>query len=324
MAEAREDWAESAVIKGEELGEYLIEQFRNQDSNIYVRAYSVVVKKSGIDEDGLARYVADRFKYFVFSKDQIHQLREEDKSAHRRAEKIAKVKEDYIKDGTLGEFFLFLLTDGFLDVPMISHKIANKQSFEHEVYGADGIFFGEHQGEEKIGIGEAKMQKSFSAALEDAIESIYRFHSTDSASAWEQELNVAPAQLSGNLKRPEQVEKLAEILTEENYADYPVFHPIFLSYETRQLSDIDVGNVEMKVVSEKIKDHMESSDYIRRCKAKIEKTESTEIKVADLVFLFLPVSDLDRFRKKVLVEVFPSLEYVMGDVLKSMDGGGDN
>lgn len=310
MAGTTADWSDSTVLDSAELERYLLDACEDGSDNLLLNVYSIQISPQGYRIDDFARYSGDMFVYFVFPENKIRELREAGKSPHRRAQEIAGIKKDYKKDGTLGELILFMILDGFFDIPMVSHKIKNKQNYEQEVLGSDGVYFGIFQGEESIGIGEAKVYANLSQAIDSALDSIGRYHEAGSSTAIDQELNIAPTNLSDNLST-EQVDILADVLTEEQFSEYPLFHPILICHEAGSLNPIEKSSAPLDEKRKRIRDMLGNRDYLSKITDSQEDGSHDGIS-ANLLFLFLPVHDLDKFRQEVLTNIDPALRHVMG------------
>lgn len=306
------DWSNATVISEGELGRYIFQADTEDRTELCVKQYSIEVGPQGWNYNDFARYCGDRFVYFVFPENKVKELQEEDRQPHPRALEIAGIKANYERDGTLGEFILFLIVDGFFDIPMVSHKIASTQNFNLEVAGSDGVFFGELNSSQCIGLGEAKVYKNFQNAIDSAIASLNRFHEVGSSTAIKQELNIAPTNLSENLST-EQLEILAEALTERKFSNYPLFHPVLICYEESQF---DISQMPWDANESALRSEIISILKEKECLEPIEDkidSENYDISQAYLLFITLAVSDLDRFRKEILLKIDPGLKHILGD-----------
>lgn len=296
------NWESSTVINREEIGEYLY-KVKGDGKDIKVDCFSVKIKPSGFDVDGLCDYLGRKFSYFVFPEDEIKEMREDDKSPHRRASKKLGVGSNYKSEaGILGEILLFFIVEGFYDCPMVSHKILHKQDKNVPVLGADGVFIGEHNGETGILLGEAKTVEDLGNAIRKALESISEFHGSSSQEEIENELNVAPNRLSDNLD-DEHYDKITEIFTIENYRDYPLVHPIFICYQEESIEGVD-RRYSKTQAEQKIEETLSCEGYLDRINRSFGD-ETEKAKRADILFIFLPLSEFDDFRKKGLKEIVP-------------------
>lgn len=299
------DWGDSSIIESEELDRFFYESAKGEDENVIFHSYSVNVLESGFNLSGLEEYLGDKFADYVFPSERKKKLIDEGKSPTVRAQRKAGFNVDYQRDGNLGEFLLFLLVDGYFDIPMISHKIIRKQSYQHEVYGSDNLFFGEFRDDEYIGVGEAKVYGNVTDGAREAVDSISAFHDKNSRRYMEQELSLAPKNISQNLNQ-EQIDYLAEVMTAGGYSDFPILHPILICHGEEELEDVEGVSKSVKDVEEEIDDILEQKDYLSRVTGQVENGHS-RLDRAYLLFLILPVPDLDEFRKRTLTSIVPGI-----------------
>lgn len=299
------DWSKSTIIKSEELDRYFYQSMDDDDDNIIIHGYSVRILESGFNYSGLEEYLGDTFSDYVFPSKEKQELLEEGKSPAVRAQRKAGFGTDYQRDGNLGEFLLFLLTDGYFDIPMISHKIIYKQNYKHEVYGSDNLFFGEFQEQEHIGVGEAKVYGDVTDGVREAVDSISDFHNENSRRYMEQELSLAPKNISQNLE-PDQIDYLAEIMTEDGYSDYPIFHPVLVCYGQEDLQDVEDITKSIEEIEAEIDEILENEKYLSRIDNQVEQGHH-RLDRAYLLFLILPVAELDDFRKRMLTSIAPGI-----------------
>lgn len=303
-------WADSTIIDSGELDELFYRSSGDEDgSNLIIHGYSVKMSRSGFNYDGLEEFLGDKFADYVFPSEKKKELIKEGKSPGVRAQRKASFSKQYQQDGNLGEFLLFLLTDGYLDIPMISHKIIHKQNYKHEVYGSDNLFFGNFKDEEHIGVGEAKVYGNPVDGVREAIKSISDFHDQNARRYMEQELSLAPKNISKNLE-PEQIEYIAEVMSDGGYVDYPIFHPVFICHGQNDLQEVEDVTKSVSEIEEEIDAIIEDEDYLDRIEEQVSKGHH-RLSRAYLLFLLLPVADLDEFRKRMLTAIDPGLEYVI-------------
>jgi len=299
------DWSDSSIIESDELDRYFYESTAEDDENIIIHSYSIRVLESGFNYSELEEYLGDMFSDYVFPSKEKQRLQKKGKSPTVRAQRKAGFSTDYQRDGNLGEFLLFLLVDGYFDIPMISHKIIYKQNYKHEVYGSDNLFFGEFKEQEHIGVGEAKVYTNVIDGVREAIDSISDFHNENSRRYMEQELSLAPKNISQNLE-PEQIDYLAEIMTESSYSDYPIFHPVLVCYGQEDLQDVEDITKSIEEVEEEIDEVLKSENYLSRINNQVEEGHH-RLNRAHLLFLILPVAELDDFRKRMLTSIVPGI-----------------
>ena len=299
------DWADSTIIESEELNQFFYELMSDEDRNLVLHSYSVKITESGFNYDELVSYLGDTFSDYVFPSEKKQELRDNDKDPGVRALQKAGFTKQYQQDGNLGEFLLFLLTEGYFDMPMISHKIIRKQNYQNEVYGSDNLFFGEFKDREHIGVGEAKVYGRLKQGIKNAVDSITDFHDENSERYMDQELSLAPKNISQNLE-PEQIDYLADVMSEDEYSEYPIMHPVFVCYENEELKDVEDITKSSEEIEDDIDEILKQEDYLSAVDEKVDKGHH-RLNRAHLLFLFLPVADLDEFRKRALSSIVPGI-----------------
>jgi len=292
-------WRAYTIIEKEKLKEYLLSPSQMSDGRLEVQTHCITVGGGTIDTEGLIQFASDMFPYFVFPSDEVE---ERSLQVYRDAQARAGFRKDSQRDGLYGELLLFLLVDGLLDLPMISHKIAGKQNPQDEVKGSDGVFFGEYRGEEALGIGEAKIFGDKKDGIRDSIESTDRFHGSGGARMQNHELEVAANNLSTNLSR-ERIEELSERLTSSS-TSYRLVHPIFVGYEEDELNQMQAeamdGDELEKQLSEYIEEDEDMLSYIQD-----RLNEYKDLQKQWLVFFLLPVEDSDLFKQRLKEKIYP-------------------
>jgi len=162
-----------------------------------------------LDYDGFVSFLRNKFMFFALSEDEI----QESERPHLEAQHSSSdYRDDAKMDGRMGRLILFTMVEGFLDIPMMSHKLGWKQNPTDQVKGSDGLFFGEYEGSPTLGIGEAKMYTDLDDGIEEALDSTDRFHGEDSQLRNQHELTVAMGNPSDNLSK-EKIELLSSLFT---------------------------------------------------------------------------------------------------------------
>ena len=292
-------WHAHTVVKEEELREYLLSPSQTSDGRLEVRTHCIAVGGNTIDTNGLIKFASNMFPHFVFPEDEVE---ERFPQVYRDAQARAGFRENSQRDGLYGELLLFLLVDGLLDMPMISHKITGKQNPQNEVKGSDGVFFGEYRGKESLGIGEAKIFGDKKAGIRDSIESTDRFHGSGGGQMQDHELEVAANNLSTNLSGERLVE-LSERLT-SNSSSYQIIHPIFVGYEEDELNRIQEDPIDGDELEERLFSFIEEDeDMVPYIQEKLE--EYQDLRKHWLVFFLLPVEDSDVFKEQMKEKIYP-------------------
>jgi len=301
MSEATiKSWSSFTVIEEDELLEQVFPISETSDEKLEVKNYCVALAGDTIDTSGFIEFISEKFPYFVFPEDKVEELGH---IAYRDAQARAGYQGDFIRDGKYGELILFVLVEGLLEMPMISHKIAGKQNPSDEVKGSDGVFFGEYDGEESLGIGEAKFFSDKKGGIRDSLESTARFHGMEGDRKRKDELEVAARNLSPNIEG--RVEELAERLVSPS-RDYQILHPIFVGYESEELHQAQAASINERELEERILETVESDDDLLPYISERIGEEHPELEKHRIVFILLPVEDADRFRKRVKDAIYPN------------------
>jgi hypothetical protein len=296
---ANESWCKATLIDQEELLEYLFEGGSWDKSNsLDISVYCIKPAPDSLDEAAFIQFLGEKYPYFVMSEKEV----DDSKYPYREAQRRADFDEDSRYDGKLGELVLFVLVDALLDLPLVCHKLGQMQEPVQDQKGADALFYGVHEGTESLGVGEAKIYANPDRGIDSALESTDRFHGADGAAKTRHELTVARNNLSENLK-DDQTERILDVFSNRR-TQYKHLHPIFLGYEANWLKEKQqecngsdeleaeiIKKIESCGIQDDVQDTLES-DY-----SDLEKYE--------LVFLMLPLEDVDRFREKLQEEIYP-------------------
>ncbi|RRJ28096.1 HamA C-terminal domain-containing protein [Halocatena pleomorpha] len=291
-------WAEHTVIDGEELADYLQEGSQWQDKKIRVDSYIIKPNHGILDYTSFIQYLGRKYPYFAFSEDEVKEF---DRPMHR-AQKLSDYKDDARYDGKWGELILFLLVDGVLDIPMVSHKLGWKQNPVDQIKGSDGLFFGEFEGNPSLAIGEAKMYGNLSGGVEEALDSTDRFHGSGSQTRNQHELAVAAGNISKNLS-PEKIERLASLFTSQE-RDYQIIHPIFVGYDDPDLGELQTEPLSDRELIERVREHITETDLVSIVERKLED-EYSHLRKHRLVFFFLPLENKNQFSENMKEEIYP-------------------
>lgn len=291
-------WSEHTVIDEEELTDYLQEGSQWYESKIRVDSYVVKPNHGTLNYSSFIQYLGRKYPYFAFPEDEVDEF---DRPMHR-AQKLSDYKDDARYDGKWGELILFLLVDGVLDIPMVSHKLGWKQNPVDQIKGSDGLFFGEFEGNPSLAIGEAKMYGDLGSGVEEALDSTNRFHGDGSQTRKQHELAVAAGNLSKNLSS-EKIERLATLFTSQE-RDYQVIHPIFVGYDDPDLEELQTEPLSDEELLDRVREHISETDLKSTVVSELEDTYS-HLRKHWLIFFFLPVENKDRFSKNVKEEIYP-------------------
>ena len=293
-------WAEKTVIDKDDLREYIFEinSWVPEDSKLKVNSYCVKPNFDTLNVDGFIKYLRDQFHLFAFPK-----AKRKDMSVPGiEAQEAAAPGSNPQTDGKLGELILFVLVEAVLELPIVCHKISLKQEPVQEVKGSDGLFFGTFEGSESLAIGEAKIVKRRSQAINSALDSTERFHGKGSRAKKRHELNVAASTLSEDLTE-EETEKILEAISPEP-SPQRIIHPIFVGYEEDWLHDIQVECNGPDDLRNSISERLQNTDIENTVKQKI-KDEYDELEKHWVVFFLFPFEDVRQFKEELHQAIYP-------------------
>ncbi len=212
-----------------------------------------------------------------------------------------KKTEDQI-GGKYGELLLFALVEGVLGCKMIAHKITKLTNVHDEVKGSDGIFIGNYKGNEAILIGESKVMQQRSTALDEALESLDRFHSdSDSASVFSHELFIARSDIHKFNDGTVDIDELYDRLDPDMnaYKKRSLVHPVMVMYESKKIESLKKTSSNQQDFLEKIKKTIQSKLPTGKeaiIKLLNEKVSDLNLDHVFFDFFLIPVDNVERFR----------------------------
>jgi hypothetical protein len=212
-------------------------------------------------------------------------------------------KKDPNTDGKYGELLLFALCESILKSKMVAHKIEGLSNGKDQVKGGDGIFLGNYELSNgkivpAIFIGESKIMQQRGKSIDDALDSLNRFHDAATQAEFNKmEFIVANRTLSLD-ENDIDYEEVYERLTpgSEMFKNQITVHPILLMYNTASISKLETNALD--------KDHLESliSNHLIQKKDEIINTinekldQYPEIKKVFVDFFCFPFNNIDTFR----------------------------
>lgn len=296
-------WSSSTVIEEEELLEYIFPAAEVEEDKIKVKNYCIDVGGDTIDTEGFVEFLREKFLYFVFPEDEIEEFGE---LAYNEAQQRVGPKDDYVRSGLYSELLLFVFVDAVLEMPMICHKLILNQNPSEEQKGSDGVFFGEYNDKESLGIGEAKFYTDRSGGISSSIDSTSKFHGERGDQKRQHELSIASRNLENTNLSEEEIKELADRLTNSS-RDYRLIHPIFIGYEEDELHEVQTEAVDGDELREKIVDVVEDGDNLLSYIKETIKEDHENLEKHHLVFIFLPVEDSDEFKARVREAIYPHI-----------------
>ena len=212
-------------------------------------------------------------------------------------------KKDPATDGKYGELLLFALCESVLKSKMVAHKIEGLSNGKDQVKGGDGIFLGNYElpnGKiaSAIFIGESKIMQGRGTSIDDALDSLNRFHNVQTQAEFNKmEFIVANRTLSVD-DNDIDYDEIYERLTpgSEIFRSQITVHPILLMYNTASISNLETSALDKDNLETLISEHLikKKDDIINRINEKLEKYP--EIKKVYVDFFCFPFKNIDNFR----------------------------
>jgi len=298
------EWEKLVQIDGSWVSEQLTDQHYAEDVKLKVRGYSIKFSGNILDFNALSTFVAESIHKFVYSSEKIKELGEI--KAHMQAQKYFG-KKNPDTDGKYGELLLFLFVESVLKCPMVAHKITTLSNTRDQVKGGDGIFLGNY--EYQTGkyhtaclIGESKIMDGFANSVDDAFDSLDRFHNERTSPQFSStEFMVAKQNISKNFD----IDYVYDCLTpgSEAFQSNILVHPIFLMYNTNGINSIEKEALTQKMAEEIIKEYFvkRGAEHFRLIQEKMTKWESLQKIYLD--FFIIPVNSVQKFRNTVYYQI---------------------
>lgn len=286
------DWGDHTVIDKNRLGNFLIEFDNDSDSKIEITNYEIDFDPHGARKrTEFLKYLKEEVPHFIFSKHKQEEIQDRNGWPYDKARrKIGNISNK--SDGFYGELLLFLIMEGFLNSPLISHKMAVKEDYNTQVKGADGLYIGEFDGDNVVGYGEAKFYKDKSGAIKEAVEGVTEYHGVSGIDEREAELDVSREHLSEDLDKPEIKEIIDEVLTMNR--SIPITHPILIAYEKEHYESLKGQCGSKEEALEMISEFHNRESFLETVNGRIE--ENPELQEIQLNVFFLRVADTDEFK----------------------------
>lgn len=310
------DWEKKINIDTEWANRLLVNHFTEKSAKIVVRAYTPKVTGTKfccnalIEELGylLPDYVhSDKSKKSIFKSLSIRygeELATEriQNALYSEAQSFFG-KKDPTTDGKYGELLLFALCESVLKSKMVAHKIEGLSNAKDQVKGGDGIFLGNYENSKgkivpAIFIGESKIMQDRSKSIDDALDSLNRFHNPETQAEFNKmEFIVANRTLSLDEKDID-YDEVYERLTpgSEKFTNQITVHPILLMYNTTTISKLETDASDKDDLELLIKNHLikKKEEIIKIINEKIDTYP--EIKKVYVDFFCFPFNNIDNFR----------------------------
>ncbi len=302
------NWKELIVNKHTWIESRLVNHPSDTHAKIVSRIFTIPFSGVIQEHHHLVETMADAIEHYVFDKETLDKMKAEGVVPFRKAAQFFG-DTNPVKDGKYGELLLYILSEAILSTPMVSHKITSLSNLNDQVKGGDGVFFGVYRDNLSILIGESKIYKSFSGALESAFDSLDRFTKSYTSGALGHELFMARTNISNNFDF-ETMELIYRAFTPGDYiySECVKTHPVLLIFEDREIKVIEENSV-TKVDAENALDAWLTTKKIA-IKAAIDErlTKYPNVRPCFLDFFLIPMSDVGEF-KKSLYRAIHAIDY---------------
>lgn len=307
------DWEKKIQIDKNWIDRQLNHHFDSKDVKIAVRGYTPKVSGTSFSCDDMINELGLMVTEYVLSENKKAQAKKdlEKKYGVQNAEKYYERntfqmaqkffgKKNPQTDGKYGELLLFALVESVLNSKMVAHKIVNLTNFKDQVKGGDGVFLGNYSiadtnTQPALFIGESKVQQGFSDAINEAFDSINRFHSIEVKAEFNNtEFIVARDTLIIDDDYEEMYNRLTPGTTE--YKNQILVHPILIMFNTNKINSFETKSTSAAELENLIKDYMlkEMVNFKIKISEKLELYKEVK-KVFIDVFIF-PFNNIDNFR----------------------------
>lgn len=279
--------------------------FSEPGTKTTIRLFTIRASGTTVSHGALCTELSEMVIPYVSGKTGLNQS--EAVKAHSYAVKFFGEKNTQT-DGKYGELLLFALVEAVLECKMVAHKIRTLSNFKDQVKGGDGIFLGEYliAGENRnvYMIGESKVMAGYADAIDDALESINRFHDKDTAAEFNStELIIAKDNLI--IQEGADIDELYERLTPgtEPFRNQTLVHPVLLMYNTASIGTLEKKATDVLELEELIKNEITSrkARTLKLINEKVAKYDN--IQKVYLDFFILPTNEVDAFRNGLYYEI---------------------
>ncbi|WP_304065125.1 HamA C-terminal domain-containing protein [Pedobacter glucosidilyticus] len=311
------DWEQKIKIDIEWTARILVNHFIEKSPKLILRAYTPKVTGTKFCCNALIEELGFYLTNYALSVDshkkKINALKSKYKEdlAEKRLPKALSDeaqaffgKKDPSTDGKYGELLLFALCESILKCKMVAHKIEGLTNGKDQVKGGDGIFLGNYEFTNgKVGqaifIGEAKITQDRARSINEAFDSLNRFHDSKTQHEFNNmEFIVAHKSLTVD-ENDTDYEEIFERLTPgtEKFQNQVTVHPILLMYNTSTLGNLETKAADKEDLESLITLHLSNkkNEIIDIIQKKIESFP--HLKKVYLDFFCFPFNDIDLFRE---------------------------
>ncbi|KEA54126.1 hypothetical protein DT73_03805 [Mangrovibacter sp. MFB070] len=293
------NWKELITNSHEWIESRLVNHPCDSQAKIVSRIFTIPFSGVIQEHHHLVESMADAIEHYVFDKEALAKMQADGVTPFRKAAQFFG-DTNPIKDGKYGELLLYILSEAILNTPMVSHKITNLTNLNDQVKGGDGVFFGVYRENLSILIGESKIYKSFSGALESAFDSLDRFTKNYTSGALGHELFMARTNISSNFDF-ETMELIYKAFTpgDDIYSECVKTHPVLLIFE-----DAEIKSIEEKAINKAEAERLFDAWLTKKKEAIKSDIDAKLIKYPNvkpcfLDFFLIPMTDVGEFKKSL-------------------------
>lgn len=222
------DWEKLLSVDCTKFSSLLIDHSCCSEGKLQIRGYSLPFTGTQQRWDIIIDELSKLLLKYVFPETE----RPEDIEWYKARDKFGDISPK--TDGKLGELLLYYLVEAVLKTPLMGYKLKDLSNPNDQVKGADGVFVGTYEGETALLIGESKIHKKLKGAISSAIVSLHRFH--NNAGPYANELLIARKYPKERGLDKNQLEEIINII--DGSADRVLVHPILISYDFKEISEI--------------------------------------------------------------------------------------
>ena len=281
-------------------------------NNNKLKMYYTRIMNNKFDYTALYKLLTDNITNYVFSRKENLRAKEKEEIPTLTIKALKKFREiknnkDSGAGGELGEFILYIFLESILNAFKILSKMEIKTNSSDYVKGANGIYLYEYKDEEnkkhfEYIIGEAKIERSSSSAISDAIESILVNFKNENF-----EIELVNREILKETFDEETVDLIRKILIptqDEEDLDIQKGFGIFIGYEINNSKLDNISNQEGKVVIEKqMKEDIEKICENIKKKIKEKKLSNYSFYVFVMPFMDGHMAELESVLEKRLIKL---------------------
>lgn len=272
------------------------------ENNNTLNLFTLKVKNNAFAYDELISELGNKLCYFALSRNQINQLKKDDKLNDLVKKAKSKLKHHADNEGELGEILLYCLLESHLNAPKILTKLELKTNSNDYVKGADGVHLLKlSDSDYQLILGESKLNSNISKGIHEAFGSIDKL--LKSTSKMEFEIDLINSELVKEAYDEESYELLKKIIIpsakeDETYLDYSF--GIFLGFDIEISADESkLSNSDFrKNIRERIKE-----DVIKAKNSLNFQLRKSGYSGYTFYVYAIPFSDLKNKRKHIIEKI---------------------